>query len=185
MKILVNVFHPNLERSTVNKVLVEAIKGIPNITIRDLYREYRDLTFRDKIPMASEKEHLVSHDRIVFQHPVYWYSIPPLFKKWIEDVIDDSWAWGPHSDQLAGKEWLGAVTCAGDVDSYRPGNFNGYSLDEYLRPLQQTASLCHMHYRPLFSVRDVFNLSDEALQQEAERYKTTILSEQLSREFEL
>lgn len=185
MKVLINVFHPNLARSTVNIRLVEEVKDHPQITVRDLYEEYKDLTFRQRIPMEIEKSHLLEYDRIVFQHPVYWYNVPPLFKKWIEDVVQEDWAWGPNGHELAGKDWLGAVTCAGDEDSYRPGNFNAYSLDEYLRPLQQTAMLCHMHYNPLFSVRNVFNLSEDELAAEARRYKHTILQKSLSREFEL
>ena len=49
-------------------------------------------------------------------------------KKWIEDILLDNWAWGESGKGLLGKEWLHAVSCAGDLNSYRPGDFNGYSL---------------------------------------------------------
>jgi glutathione-regulated potassium-efflux system ancillary protein KefG len=184
-KVLVNVFHPNMNESRINKAMMEALKDQPSITVRNIYAEYGNLRFTDTISVEKEKDLLLSHDRIVFQHPIYWYNCPPLMKKWIEDVLLDDWAWGTNGKGLLGKEWLHAVSCAGDLNSYRPGDFNGYSLGEYLRSFQQTSVLCNMHFRPTFAIHHVYKISDKELKLATQRYLEYLKTENLNREFEV
>ena len=47
------------------------------VTLRDMYALYPD----GKIDVAAEQAALLAHERIVFQHPFYWYSTPPLMKQ--------------------------------------------------------------------------------------------------------
>jgi glutathione-regulated potassium-efflux system ancillary protein KefG len=184
MKILVNVFHPNLKDSKINKAMMSALNGQKNITVRDVYKEYGSLKFTDTIPLEKEKKLLKEHDRIVFQHPIYWYSCPPLMKKWIEDILLDDWAWGKNGTDLKGKEWVHAVSCAGDLNSYRPGDFNGFSLGEYLRPFQQTSVLCGMKFCPTFAIHHVYQLSDDALKKTTRNYLKFLTTKKLIREYE-
>jgi glutathione-regulated potassium-efflux system ancillary protein KefG len=83
MKVLVNVFHPNLKQSKVNRRWVEELEQHNDITVNVEYSQYLDW----KIDVEREKKLLLAHDRIVFQHPFYWYSTPPLMKKWLDDVF--------------------------------------------------------------------------------------------------
>ena len=83
MKILVNIFHPEINQSVANKTWLEKLKEHPEITTRLLYSDYPDW----KINIQKEQNLLTSHDRIVFQHPFYWYSCPPLMKKWLDEVL--------------------------------------------------------------------------------------------------
>ena len=57
MKILVNVFHPNLKDSKINKAMMSALNGQKNITVRDVYKEYGSLKFTDTIPLEKEKSY--------------------------------------------------------------------------------------------------------------------------------
>ena len=82
MKTLVNVFHPKLEQSTVNRLWAERLEGLPDVTVRRVYSLYPD----GKIDVAAEQAALLAHDRLVFQHPFFWYSVPPLMKQWFDDV---------------------------------------------------------------------------------------------------
>ena len=83
MKTLINVFHPKLEQSTVNRLWAQRLEGLPDVTVRRVYSLYPD----GKIDVAAEQSVLLAHDRLVFQHPFYWYSIPPLMKQWLDDVL--------------------------------------------------------------------------------------------------
>jgi len=47
---------------------------------------------------------LLEHDRIVLQFPMYWYSMPPLLKKWLDDVLTYNFAYGSKGDKLKGKD---------------------------------------------------------------------------------
>lgn len=174
MKVLVIVIHPNLAESRINRRLAEAVSALENVTCRDLYSEFGNLSMIDAFPMQLERETVLQNDRIVFQHPIYWYSAPALLKKWVEDVLTDDWAFGPHGTKLKGKEWMHCVSCAGPLSSYTPGGFNGFSVSEFLRPYQQIAKLCGMHFCPTFAVHDVYNLTDQELDEYSRMYAKTI-----------
>ena len=135
MKILVNVFHPDLEKSTVNKAWVRQLEKTADVTVRKICQRYPD----GKIDVPAEQEALSTHDRLVFQHPFYWYSVPPLMKQWIDEVFTYGWAYG-GGDALAGKEWVCAISTGGPADSYQAGGYNSYSMSEFLKPLQQTGA---------------------------------------------
>ena len=179
MKVLVNVFHPDLEKSRINKAMIGAIANQPSITVRDMYEEYGHLSFKDSIPVDKEKEVVVNYDRVVFQHPIYWYSGPPLLKKWVEDVLTEDWAFGEKGNDLRGKEWMHAVSCGGSRESYQPGGFNAYSLGEFLRSYQQVSVLCKMNFCPTFAIHHVFHLSDEQLAVATQEYVDTLNRDRL------
>ena len=67
-RILVLFAHPALEKSRVNRRLVQAVRDLDGVTLHDLYEAYPDLD----IDVAREQELLTLHDVIVFQHPFYW-----------------------------------------------------------------------------------------------------------------
>ena len=118
VKILVNVFHPDLSRSRGNRVLIDAIAGLDNVTVRDLYADYPDF----KIDTDHEQRLLCDHDVIVFQHPLYWYSSPALLKQWQDHVLTPGFAFPPGvGDALKGKAWQSVITAGGDADAYRSG----------------------------------------------------------------
>ena len=71
-RILVNLFHPEIENSRGNKALSENVKELDNVTYRNLYKEYPNF----KIDVEREQQLLLDYDLIVFQHPFYWYSRP-------------------------------------------------------------------------------------------------------------
>ena len=66
MKTLINLFHPNLARSKVNRAWAERLAREPNVTVRKLYELYPD----GKIDVAAEQSVLLAHDRLVFQHAI-------------------------------------------------------------------------------------------------------------------
>ena len=63
MKVLVNLFHPHLERSVVNRAWAERFANQSGITLRRLYALYPD----GKIDVAAEQQALAEHDRLMFQ----------------------------------------------------------------------------------------------------------------------
>ena len=146
MKTLINVFHPKLEQSTVNRLWAQRLEGLPDVTVRRVYSLYPD----GKIDVAAEQTALLAHDRLVFQHPFFWYSVPPLMKQWFDDVLTYNWAYGPTGKALAGKEWVSSISTGGPADSYQAGGYNSYSMSEFLKPLQQTANLIQTKFLPPF-----------------------------------
>ncbi|MEM1058093.1 MAG: NAD(P)H-dependent oxidoreductase [Verrucomicrobiota bacterium] len=148
MKVLVLLAHPEIEASHSNARLLAAIEGRERVTVHQLYAAYPDW----QIDVAREQALLLGHDRIVFQFPLYWYSTPPLLKKWQDDVLTMGWAYGEGGTKLNGKELLIATSIGGHPDVYRAGGRNHFTMSEILRPLQATANICGMHYLPPFVV---------------------------------
>ncbi|WP_457668966.1 NAD(P)H-dependent oxidoreductase [Thiolapillus sp.] len=181
MKILVNIFHPDLSQSTVNRRWLEELKQHPELTFNIVYEHYPDW----QIDVEREQQLLLAHDRIVFQHPFYWYSTPPLMKKWLDDVLAFGWAYGPEGTKLAGKEWVSAISTGGPTEAYQAGGYNHYSMSELLKPLQQTANLTSMIFLPAFVKHGVVIAAKEEIDQSASDYLAHILDPGLNPQIKL
>lgn len=166
-KTLILFAHPRLEKSRSNNALLRRIKPSPNLTFNDLYEAYPDFN----IDIKREKELLLAHDVIVWQHPFYWYSCPPLLKQWIDLVLEFGWAYGPGGNALNGKIIFNAITTGGAGEAYQHEGRNRFTVHEYLHPFDQTALLCKMNYLPPFAVQGTHRLSAEQLTIHADQYE--------------
>lgn len=175
MKILVNVFHPNLAASRVNRRWASALAERPEVTVHRVYERYPDW----RIDVEHEKSLLLTHDRIVFQHPFLWYSTPPLMKKWLDDVLTYGWAYGPGGHALRGKAWVSAISTGGPATSYQAGGYNQYAMSELLKPLQQTANLLGMTFLPAYVLHGAVELADDALEASADALLRHLLDPEL------
>ncbi|WP_138495647.1 NAD(P)H-dependent oxidoreductase [Paenibacillus pinistramenti] len=172
MKTLVMVVHPNFEQSRANKRLVQELEGKSDVTIHNLYEAYPT----EQIDVEREQQLLLEHDRIVFQFPFYWYSTPPLLKKWEDLVLTYGWAYGSGGVKLHGKELLLALTTGSPKESYQHGGMNKFTMEELLRPLEATSNLIGTKLLPYFIVNGAMAISDEALEAAAKEYAKTVLS---------
>lgn len=164
--ILILFAHPKYEKSRANQILMQAVANQAGITVHDLYERYPDFN----IDVKSEQALLQAHDVVVWHHPIYWYSCPPLLKQWIDLVLEVGWAYGKGGEQLRGKWILNAVTSGGSREVYQEEGRNRYTLRQFLAPFDQTAWLCHMQYLPPFAVQGTHRLSDAALEAAAAHY---------------
>jgi len=140
MRSLVIVSHPTLATSKANAPLVEAIRDLPDVELRHLEALYPD----GRIDVPAEQAAALRAERIVFQFPLYWYSTPPMLKRWQDDVLAFGWAYGPGGTMLKGKTLQLVLTTGGPESVYRVGGYNLYPVRELLRPLEVTAHLCGM-----------------------------------------
>ncbi|MBJ2175175.1 NAD(P)H-dependent oxidoreductase [Aureibaculum sp. A20] len=169
-KILILFSHPKFEKSRANSALIERIKDKEGVTLHDLYERYPDF----HIDVDKEKELLNEHDVIIWHHPLYWYSCPPLMKQWIDMVLEFNWAYGPKGVALQDKICLNVITTGGSKDMYCSEGVNSFSVNQFLRPFEQTAKLCGMKYLPPFAVMGTHKLNDEDLQIYANQYSKLI-----------
>ena len=83
-KTMVVLAHPDMENSAVNKKWIEELqKCSDKILIHDLHKEYPNCIFN----VDKEHEFLENVENVIFQFPLYWYSSPPILKKWLDDVL--------------------------------------------------------------------------------------------------
>jgi len=165
-KVLVLFAHPNFEASRANRVLVDQIKDLEDLTFHDLYDRYPDFN----IDITFEKELLANHEVLIWHHPFYWYSCPPLMKQWIDLVLEFGWAYGPNGNALKSKKCMNVITAGGTREVYCSEGSNMYSVGEFLKPFEQTARLCGMHYLPPFAVMGTHKLTASDLADHGKQY---------------
>jgi glutathione-regulated potassium-efflux system ancillary protein KefG len=165
-KILILFFHPRYEDSHANRMLAESAASVEGVSFRDMYEIYPDFN----IDVAVEKQVVTEHDIIVWQHPFFWYSCPPLMKQWIDLVLEYGWAYGKGGDKLAGKQVLQVITSAGTFEVYQPEGRNRFTYRTLLSPFDQTVHLCKMHYLPPFIVPGAPRLSPQQVSVYAVQY---------------
>lgn len=164
--ILVLFAHPAFQRSRVNAALAAAARSIDGVTFHDLYEEYPDLIIDEKREQALAE----SHSIMIWQHPFYWYSTPPILKEWQDLVLAHGWAYGNDGNSLRGKTLLNVISTGGSEGSYcRPGS-NQFTMLELLAPIQQTARLCGMRFLPPFVVHGSHQQPDSDLEKHAQDY---------------
>ncbi len=165
-KILILFAHPRFEHSMANRLLVKVAREVPSVTFHDLYEHYPDFN----IDVNHEKSLLLSHDVVVWHHPFYWYSCPPLLKQWIDLTLEFNWAYGPQGDKLSGKFIFNAITSGGTREAYQTIGRNHFTVNQLLAPFEQTAFLCKMIYLPPFAVQGTHRISADELQKNAADY---------------
>lgn len=143
-QVLLYYAHPGHRFSRVNKALLKKARTVADLTIVDLYGEYP----RHDIDVDKEQERLLSHDVIIFQHPLFWYSTPSVIKEWQDLVLEHGFAYGADGDKLRGKTLMQAIAAAGPEDAYSEDGYQNFRLRTFLAPMEQTANLCKMHYAP-------------------------------------
>ena len=169
-RVLVLFAHPALERSRVNRVLIQGVDQIEGVTFHDLYQAYPDFD----VDVPREQALLSEHDTIVLHHPFYWYSTPALVKQWEDLVLETGWAYGQHGHALHGKQLMSAITAGGRESAYQQGGYNRYPVAELLRPIEQTARLCGMEYLTPFIVYGTLSMTPGDVEQQAERYRAVL-----------
>jgi glutathione-regulated potassium-efflux system ancillary protein KefG len=159
--------HPALERSRANQRMLQAAQAVAGVTVHDLYELYPDFT----IDVRAEQKRLADHAVIGLQFPFYWYSTPALLKEWLDLVWLHGFAYGAGGTALEGKRLFVACTTGGRAEAYGPEGYNTYSMEEFLRPLEQTARLCGMEWEKPFVLHASGSKTDLALQCGADAYR--------------
>ena len=97
--------------------------------------------------IAREQEKLRWADTVIFQFPLWWFSMPAIMKGWFDRVYAYGFAYGvgEHSDthwgdrygegSMKGKRAMLVVTTGGWDSHYAPRGING-PIDDVLFPIQ-------------------------------------------------
>lgn len=168
--------HPAWRESRVNRPLMAAAQALPRVQVQDLYSSYPDYA----IDVAREQAALLKASLVVLLHPIQWYSMPPLQKLWLDDVLTYGWAYGGGESEggrmLQGKDlWLVATTGGPDA-SYHPQGYNRYFFDAFLPPYEQTAALCGMRFLPPLVLHGAHSVGPDVLAQHLETFRQRLQS---------
>lgn len=133
--------HPELkDNSFANKIIMEDLeKLLPEATFDYLDRLYPDY----KINVPAEQAKLVAADIIVLQYPTFWYSMPALLAKWMEDVFVHGFSHGSKGKALVGKKLVLSFTTGAPAEAYA----DPFPLETMTTRFVQTAALTGMDYK--------------------------------------
>jgi glutathione-regulated potassium-efflux system ancillary protein KefF len=168
--VLVILAHPYPDRSRANRALVQSLDGLAGVEVRSLYDLYPDFA----INAAAEREALSAASVVVWQHPIYWYTVPALLKLWFEKVLVAGWAWGHGGDALRGKRCLWVVTTGGDQLDYSAAGMHGQGFEAFVPVVRQTAEFCGMVWLEPIVVHEGGRLGAAALAAWGTRYRSRL-----------
>lgn len=142
MKTLVVIAHPDSQQSSLQSFLKESTKNLSGVTLYDIAQEL------DSFDLEEVQKLMKSHNRIIFQFPMYWYAAPDILYKWIEKVFTSQL----YKEKLKGKE-LGIVINMGQkLTSFQAGGQEHFTISELLKPFQALAYKCQMTYLQPFPI---------------------------------
>lgn len=148
MKTLIIVIHPQMETSVINKRWVKELTQYPEkYVVRDLYKAYP----KGKIDIEKEQKLIESYDKIIFQFPFFWFSSPPLLKKWFDEVFLYGWAYGSQSGyKIEGKKIALAISAGIDEAGFTGAGKYKYTIKELTRPFELTFEYVKADYKEPF-----------------------------------
>ena len=171
-RVLILFAHPALQKSRINKILIQNIRDIENVTFHDLYQAYPEFA----IDVNYEQKLLLDHDIIIFHHPFFWYSTPAILKEWQDLVLEHGWAYGSKGTALQGKKFLNVITTGGREEAYSKDGYNRNTIRDLLLPIEQTARLCGMQYYPPFVVHGTHRITMEDVKKYADEYRELLIA---------
>lgn len=169
-RILIEFAHPAIQKSRINRQLIDMVKKLDYVTVNDLYENYPDFF----IDVKKEQQLLLNHDIIIWHHPFYWYSAPAILIEWMDLVLEHGWAYGDHGRMLEGKSVLSVISTGGRREVYSKEGRNHYTMNEFLVPFKQSANLCRMEYLPPFVVHGAHTIKNSEIDAYAVQYKKVL-----------
>ena len=168
-KILVIVAHPDIENSVINQRWIAELNNNPNkFTVHNLYKTYPD----GAIDVLKEQQLLESYETIIFQFPFYWFSCPPLLKKWIDETITYGWAYGSTSAyKMKDKKIALAISAGIDEQEYAASGKYKYTLAQLTTPFELTFEYVRADYKYFFAYYGIeLNATPEWIEKSVTKY---------------
>lgn len=142
MNVLVISGHNDLQHSVANATVINEIeRQLPDAEVRRLDALYGN----GPIDVAAEQEALRRADVIVWQFPMYWYSLPALMKRWLDEVFLHGFAYGSTA-VLGGKKFLVSLTTGAPAEAYTGGEGAMTDIGKLTEMYGAIARLCNLDY---------------------------------------
>ncbi len=133
--------HTDLNDSVANDLVLRRLKTqFPQAEYTVLSEQYPDFN----IDVEAEQQKLCRADIVVWQFPVFWYSMPSIMHRWVEDVFVRGFSHGSTGTALKGKKLVASFTTGGPAEYYTH-EMLGYTIEELLMSqIRSIAGLCGM-----------------------------------------
>jgi NAD(P)H dehydrogenase (quinone) len=138
--------------------------------------------------VVTEQKKLVWANTIIFQFPLWWYTMPAILKGWVDRVFTYHFAYGvgEHSDTkygerfgegtLAGRRALLSVTAGGPQSHYSARGING-PIEDLLFPIEHGILYYPgLEVLPPFVLYGADRMTSEAYSRAADAWRQRLLA---------
>lgn len=138
--------------STLTTMYLDHFRNQHQVMITDVFGGYT---------VQEERNKFLNADLVILQFPVYWFSIPGLMKRYIDDVFDSSQFFAGQkgygrNGKLKGKYILSATWNAlEDQFETETGFFDGLSVDQVFTPVHKAFQYIGLIHAGTLSLHDV------------------------------
>ena len=181
-------FYEGFAEGKLNRTLVDVAKE----TLEAGGCEVQTTTIEKGYEVAQEIQKHIWADIIITQSPVYWFSTPWIYKKYIDEVfttalmqqelvVDDGRTREDPSKQygtggkMQGKKFMLSLTWNAPKNAFNDKNqilFEGKSVDDAFIAVNTNYKFCGAEILPTFACYDVLKNPD--IENDIERYKQHI-----------
>lgn len=128
--------------------------------------------------IQAELEKVQACDLLIFNFPLYWFSVPAILKGWIDRVMVSGLFYGGKRfydrGGMIGKRAMLSLTLGGKQHMFGAGSIHG-ELDMLLRPLQQgTLAYCGFSVLKPFYGFHIPYLQQEQREKIMQEYRTRL-----------
>lgn len=142
-KVLVVSGHTDLNNSVANKTILESLEK----KLKKAEFVYLDKLYPDfQINIEAEQKKLLNAHIIVLQFPVFWYAMPSLLSRWVEEVFQHGFSHGKTGDKLKGKKLVASFTTGAPEFMYSYEEAQKYPIEDFLPPIKAMCNLCQMDF---------------------------------------
>ena len=130
--------------------------------------------------LQAEMAKVLWCDCLIFQFPLWWFSMPAILKGWVDRVFAMGFAYGGgrvyETGVFKGKRAMLSLTTGGPEQSFQPGGMNG-DLNQILFPIQHGVFyFTGMDALPPFIAWGPARADDETKARYFEAYKERLLT---------
>ena len=165
-KTVVVIGHPNRKESRANIQWYESLKG----------SGVEFLVLSEGYSVEESQKVLAAAERVVFQFPFHWYSMPGLMKSWLDEVFVHGFAYGSKGVALQGTECVLAITMGVDLKEYHSEGQVSYVVKHLLAPILNTFRVSGMDITERFIRGNLFASTDAEVAQTAQDYKAFVVA---------
>ena len=154
--------HTDLHNSAANlRILDHLEQHLPDAEVLRLDKLY---THRP-IDVAAEQDRLRRADVVVLQFPLFWFNIPSLLQRWMEEVWTHGFSHGTGGDALKGKKLLLSLTTGAGAPFFTPAGAEAPDFTPFMQGLIHAAGFTGMEFVGIESTCGVsYSLRTDAAQ---------------------
>ena len=162
----------NLNHEVILSDLYELnFNAIPN---SNNYKFTKSDEITEDIQQEIEKINWAEH--LIFQFPLWWFSMPAMLKGWFDRVLIKGFAYDNNNifqtGLLKGKTASLVVTTKSNESAYQSDGVHGATIESFLYPIHHTLSFVGISPITPFVSYEVFNIDQRRVDEIISQYKT-------------